>query len=101
LLVARRAPGSREQPIRGARVIDGRARLSAPQDVLSGKKDCAGGPRRTCRTTGIRVVDGHDGFLLPGFIDLGMRMSDDVLLQGWPHNGVTTVRDIASQAEDA
>lgn len=85
--------------IRGARVIDGRGTpLSAPRDVLirDGKIARIAAAGRL-PDDGIRVIDGHGGFLLPGFIDLHSHIWDDLALLGLLHNGVTTIRDIASQ----
>ena len=85
--------------IRGARVIDGRGTPpSPPQDVLvrEGRIEriSAAG---TQPAEGARVIDARDAWLLPGFIDLHSHLWDDLTLLASLHNGVTTVRDIASQ----
>jgi len=85
--------------IRGARVIDGRGTpASEPRDVLlrDGRiaRMAAAG---AIAVTDARVVDASGAFLLPGFIDLHAHLWDDLSLSAWLHNGVTTVRDIASQ----
>ena len=85
--------------IRGARVIDGRGTPpSSPQDVLvrEGKIEriSAAGSQPA---EGVRVIDARDAWLLPGFIDLHSHLWDDLTLLASLHNGVTAVRDIASQ----
>lgn len=85
--------------IRGARVIDGRGTpASSPRDIL-----IRGGTIEQISAAGllpadgVRVIDATDAWLLPGFIDLHAHLWDDLTLLGSLHNGVTTVRDIASQ----
>jgi imidazolonepropionase-like amidohydrolase/Tol biopolymer transport system component len=93
------APASEPVLIRGARVIDGRGSpLSEPRDVLvrNGRIDRVA-PAGTLAVSGARMVDARDAYLLPGFIDLHAHIWDDLALPAWLHNGVTTVRDIASQ----
>ena len=85
--------------IRGPRVIDGRGTLlTEPRDVLlEGGRIARIGPAGTVPNAGARVIDARDAYLLPGFIDLHAHIWDDLTLAAWLHNGVTTIRDIASQ----
>jgi Tol biopolymer transport system component/cytosine/adenosine deaminase-related metal-dependent hydrolase len=85
--------------IRGARVVDGRgAPPSEPRDVLIQQGRIARiGPAGSLSVAETRVIDADGAFLVPGFIDLHAHIWDDVSLPGWLLNGVTTVRDIASQ----
>jgi len=85
--------------LRGVRVLDGRGTpLSAPSDVLlQGGRIARIAPAGTLAADGVRVVEAGDAYLLPSFIDLHAHISDDLSLLAWLHNGVTTVRDIASQ----
>ncbi|OFW10006.1 MAG: hypothetical protein A3H96_03370 [Acidobacteria bacterium RIFCSPLOWO2_02_FULL_67_36] len=85
--------------IRGARVIDGRGSpLSEPRDVLVRNGRIARvAPSGSIDASGIRVLDGAGEYLVPGLIDLHAHIWDDASLLSWLHNGVTTVRDIASQ----
>jgi Tol biopolymer transport system component/imidazolonepropionase-like amidohydrolase len=85
--------------IRGARVIDGRGNpLSTPRDVLvrNGRIDRIT-PAGTLPVADARLVDAQDTYLVPGLIDLHAHVWDDLALLAWLHNGVTTIRDIASQ----
>lgn len=85
--------------IRGARVIDGRGTpLTDPRDILIE----AGRIRRiaaagTLSAAAARVLDANGAYLIPGLIDLHAHIWDDLSLLSWLHNGVTTVRDVASQ----
>jgi len=54
-------------------------------------------PSGSIDASGIRVLDGAGEYLVPGLIDLHAHIWDDASLLSWLHNGVTTVRDIASQ----
>jgi imidazolonepropionase-like amidohydrolase len=85
--------------IRGARVIDGRGSpLSEPRDILvEGGRIARVAPLGTIQTTGVRIIDGTGKYLIPGLIDLHAHIWDDLSLLSWLHNGVTTIRDIASQ----
>jgi len=85
--------------IRGARVIDGRGGpLSEPRDVLlSGSRIARIAPAGAIAAGDARVIDATGAYLVPGFIDLHSHVWEDVQLLGWLHNGVTTIRDVASQ----
>jgi len=85
--------------IRGVRVIDGRgAQPTEPRDVLIERGRIARmGAAGTVRPDGARVMDAAGAWLIPGLIDLHAHIWDDLSLSAWLHNGVTTVRDIASQ----
>ena len=85
--------------IRGARVIDGRGSpLTEPRDILvEGGRIARVASLGTIQTTGVRIIDATDKYLIPGLIDLHAHIWDDLSLLSWLHNGVTTIRDIASQ----
>jgi imidazolonepropionase-like amidohydrolase len=85
--------------IRGARVIDGRGTpLSSPSDVLIREGRIVQVSTAGAIPAGrLRVIDAKDAYLVPGFIDLHSHLWDDLAIPGLLHNGVTTVRDIASQ----
>ena len=93
------APAPSPVVIRGARVIDGRGSpLSEPRDVLLENGRIARiSAVNTISRAGARVVEANGTYLVPGFIDLHAHIWDDLSLLAWLHNGVTTVRDIASQ----
>jgi dihydroorotase-like cyclic amidohydrolase len=85
--------------IRGARVIDGTgSALSEPRDVLlDGGRIARIAPMNSIADASARIVDATGAYLTPGFIELHGHIWDDLSLLMWLHNGVTTVRDIASQ----
>jgi imidazolonepropionase-like amidohydrolase/Tol biopolymer transport system component len=85
--------------IRGARVIDGRGSpLSQPSDVLvRDGRIVRIAPAGSIEDGRARVIDARGRYLVPGLIDLHAHIWEDVSLLAWLHNGVTTVRDIASQ----
>lgn len=85
--------------IRGARVIDGRGSpLSEPSDVLvRDGRIVRIAPVGSIQASEARVLDAGGRYLVPGLIDLHAHIWDDASLLMWLHNGVTSVRDIASQ----
>jgi imidazolonepropionase-like amidohydrolase/Tol biopolymer transport system component len=85
--------------LRGARVIDGKGSpLSEPRDLLIQSGRIARiGPSGTIAADGAQVIDASGRYLMPGMIDLHFHLWDDLALPAALHNGVTTVRDIASQ----
>jgi imidazolonepropionase-like amidohydrolase/Tol biopolymer transport system component len=85
--------------IHGGRVIDGRGgQASEPRDLLIENGRIARvAPVNTISAPGIRRIDASGAYVVPGFIDLHAHIWDDLSLLAWLHNGVTTVRDIASQ----
>ena len=93
------APAPAPILIRGARVIDGRGTPpSDPRDVLLRDGRIARiGRAGSLSPSGARLIDAAGAYLVPGFIDLHAHIWDDLSLSAYLHNGVTTVRDIASQ----
>lgn len=85
--------------IRGARVLDGSGdALTEARDVLvRGGRVARIAPAGSLDTTGVQVLDASGQYLMPGLIDLHAHIWDDRFPLMWLHNGVTTVRDIASQ----
>jgi imidazolonepropionase-like amidohydrolase/Tol biopolymer transport system component len=83
-----------------ARVIDGRG---APPDgesdlLLEGGRIRALTPSgTTAPPAGVRVLDAEGRVVIPGMIDMHAHLWEEALVPGWLHNGVTAVRDIASQ----
>lgn len=85
--------------IRGARVIDGRGTPpTEPRDLLIEDGRIARiAALNTITRPGVETINAQGSYLVPGFIDLHAHIWDDLMLLAWLHNGVTTVRDIASQ----
>lgn len=85
--------------IRGARVIDGSgAALTDARDVLLlGGRVARVAAAGSLDTLGVHVIEASGQYVMPGMIDLHAHIWDDRFPLLSLHNGVTTVRDIASQ----
>jgi Tol biopolymer transport system component len=85
--------------IRGARLIDGRGvETSTASDILvQGGRIARIAPAGSVEEVGIEIIDATGRWVVPGFIDLHAHLWDDLIVPGFLHNGVTTVRDISSQ----
>ena len=84
--------------IRNARIIDGTgAPATPPRDLLVEQGRIARiAPGGTLAPGDMRVLDAGGSFLIPGLMDLHAHEYRPELMDGFPHFGVTTIRDQGS-----